>query len=320
VEKLAIVTFISNNETPNINLFPLIGDLRSVVKNVKMIIYANDVMNEKIPADNDIDVIVNRGTTKYRRILMSIDYVESDNILFIDNDITPNRDNLRKFVSGIDKNIDLAWGYIGVSENYGLMSKLLAIDKALSHKILRPFLWKRNIGISVPGQMFFINAPKFRRDLPQYDTVFDDLTIGISAKRHNYTIVSSPLYLGYEKPSLSFRLLFKQRIRWAKGYYQSITNNMHTEMWPYVLIHGFAYHFLWLPVWMIIILTGIFSLQLGFLFLIIICACLCDKKITLIGYSFIYIIIFPIIHIIWLFAFIYNIIKGEKVSEKNHET
>jgi cellulose synthase/poly-beta-1,6-N-acetylglucosamine synthase-like glycosyltransferase len=312
VEKLAIVTFISNHETLNTGLFSLTDDLRSIIKNIKMIIYTDSTLNDTIPEGKDIEVIVMPNTTKYSRILESINNTKSDYILFIDNDITPDNDNLQKFISEITREIDLAWGYIGVSDNYGFMSKLLSVDKIYSHKILRPFLWKIKIGVSVPGQVIYMKTEKFKYDLPQYDTVFDDLTIGITAKQHNYNTACFPLILGYEKPSLSFLILVKQRIRWAKGYCQTIINNTQTGMLPYILAHGFSYHFLWIPAWIFIILTCILSIPLGILLFILTCVFLCGKKISLIVYAVIYSVIFPFIHIIWTFAFFYNIIKTKK--------
>jgi len=317
VERLTIVTFISDNETPNTKLSSLVDCLKSVVKEIKMVIYTDNAFYDIIPIQKNIDVIIRPKTTKYMRILESINHSESDGILFIDNDITPDNDNLVKFISGISQKVDLAWGYIGVSNNYGFMSRFLFIDKIYSHKILRPFLWKINIGISVPGQVFYMNKIKFKHDLPQYDTVFDDLTIGISAKQHNYTTTCFPMYLGYERPSLSFPVLVKQRIRWAKGFFQSINNNMRTGMLPYVLAHGFIYHFLWLPAWLFIVLVGMLSLPLGILLFITICVCICNKKISLIGHSFIYVIVMPIIHMIWGFAVIYHIIAMKRNIRNN---
>jgi hypothetical protein len=281
-----------------------------------MIIYTDNVVSNELLAREDIDVIISPRTTKYKRMLMSLNDSKSENILYIDNDITPDSNNLIKFISKLDDNVDLAWGYIGVLLDHGFMPKLISIDKQISHKIIRPFLWKIDIGISVPGQVLFINATKFRRDLPQYDTVFDDLTIGICAKMYDYYTMRSALYLGYEKPSFSFHSLVRQRIRWSKGFYQSIVNNIHNGMLPYILVHGFTYHFLWLLIWVIIIFISKFSTSLGVLSWIIICICLCDKKHTLLGYSLVYSLIFPLIHVIWFLALIYNIILGIKKFTK----
>ena len=308
MEKLTIVTFISNNESPNLNLFSLLNTLNTAVKNIKMIIYTDIDINIDSFQNKSVDITICPGTTKYKRILMSFMNAKTENILYIDNDITPDNDNLLKLISGFNDNTDIAWGYIGVTEINGFIPNLIAIDKLLSHKIIRPLLWKFGIGISVPGQVFLINTSKFRNDLPSYDTVFDDLTIGIITKQFNYSVSCLPLYLGYEKPSSAFSTLVMQRKHWAKGFYQSICNNIHDKILPYILLHGLVYHFLWLPVWIIIVFAGLFSIPLGVIIFIIVCSCLCNRKFLRIGYSFAYAVVFPFIHLIWFFTLIYNIL------------
>jgi cellulose synthase/poly-beta-1,6-N-acetylglucosamine synthase-like glycosyltransferase len=275
-----------------------------------MIIYADNALDEAVLADNDALVRIYPNTTKYSRILDSLNIAETSGIIYIDNDIKPDNLNLQKFIEGIGNNIDIAWGYIGASINYGFMSRLIAVDKLLSHKIIRPLLWSLNIGISVPGQVFYINKEKFSRDLPQFDTVFDDLTIGICAKQYGYSIVRFPFYLGYEKPSCSLPVLAKQRIRWAKGFYQSLVKNRRSNMLPYVLIHGIMYHFLWLPVWAAVGAVCLFSLPAGLLFWLFLCVCLCGRKWNLTVYALIYSLVFPVFHIIWFIALLFSIAGG----------
>jgi cellulose synthase/poly-beta-1,6-N-acetylglucosamine synthase-like glycosyltransferase len=274
VEQLTIVTFISKIEKSNSFLFSLAHDLRSSVKTVKMIIYTDSSLDEAISPNNDMLVKI-YPNTKYARILDSLNIAETSGIIYIDNDIKPDSKNLQRFIEGIGNDIDIAWGYIGTSLNHGLLSRLVAVDKLLSHKIIRPLLWTLNIGISIPGQVFFINKKKFNRDLPQFNTVFDDLTIGICAKQYGYSIVRFPFYLGYEQPSCSLPVLVKQRVRWAKGFYQSLAKNRESKVLPYVLIHGFMYHFLWLPIWAAIGVVCLFSLPVSLLLWFIPCLCLC---------------------------------------------
>jgi cellulose synthase/poly-beta-1,6-N-acetylglucosamine synthase-like glycosyltransferase len=306
VEQLTIVTFISKHEMPNQFLYTLVSDLRTSVKIVKMMVYTDNGPNDDIVPNSDLSVIVSPNTTKYMRILHSLNNAETSGILYIDNDITPDNANVLKFIAGIGDNIDLAWGYIGVSENRGFASRLVEIDKLLSHKIIRPLLWNLHIGISVPGQVFFMKKEKFSRDLPRFDTVFDDLTIGICAKQNGYSIARVSSYLGYERPSLTLPILVRQRIRWAKGFYQSMVNNKHNDMFPYVLIHGFMYHGLWLPVWAGIGAVCFFSLPVAIVLYLILCAGICGRKLYLAGYAFAYFLVFPFIHSIWFAALFSN--------------
>lgn len=303
--ELTIVTFIHNKETVNVKLLDLLNFLRTVGHTVRLVIYTDNAVNANVLTLADADIVVDNGATKYKRILHSIENAACPGILYIDNDITPDNINLQAFLSGIDENTDIAWGYIGVTENHGFMSKLITVDKLLSHKVIRPLLWKLNIGISVPGQIFYINKTKFKKDMPRYDTVFDDLTIGICAKQFGYSTKRFSYYLGYEKPAISFRGLIGQRLRWAKGFSQSIINNVKSKMLPNVLIHGFCYHLLWLPVWTVIILSIIFGGIWGVLPWFLTCFYISGMKCKLAGYALIYMIIFPFIHLVWLFGLIY---------------
>jgi cellulose synthase/poly-beta-1,6-N-acetylglucosamine synthase-like glycosyltransferase len=313
---MTVVTFISSNETINSKLFPLLNELQSSF-DVEMIIYANNAID--ISLQDYVKVIICPDTTKYKRILQSFDDARSTCILFIDNDITPDIHNLTVFVDNISSNPDLAWGYIGVSETLGFFSKLITVDKLLSHKIIRPFLWKLNIGISVPGQVFLVNKTKFQADLPQYDTVFDDLTIGICAKKNSYRIKQVPLYLGYENPSLSLHALIKQRIRWAKGFSQSIFNNFDDKkMLPFIFIHGIAYHLLCFVFWGLFCLLYKLNLLFSVLLWIFTCIIVSDRNFKIIVYVGIYTIIFPFVHLIWVASLIYNSInlavKGKRIK------
>jgi len=314
VDQLTIVTFISKTETLNSFLLTLADNLRFSVKTVKMIIYTDSALDEAVLPNNDILVRIFPNTTKYSRILDSLNIAETSGIIYIDNDIKPDIINLQKFIEGINENTDIAWGYIGTLLHYGFMSRLITVDKLLSHKIIRPLLWSLNIGISIPGQVFFISKRRFIKDLPQFDTVFDDLTVGICAKQYGYSIVRYPFYLGYEKPSCSLPALIKQRIRWAKGFYQSLVKNRRGNMLPYIIIHGFMYHFLWLPVWTAIGTVCLFSLPAGLLFWLVLCVCVCGKKWNLTVYALVYSLVFPVIHLIWFLTLFF--IMGGLIHEK----
>ncbi|MDR2142253.1 MAG: glycosyltransferase family 2 protein, partial [Deltaproteobacteria bacterium] len=216
-------------------------------------------------------------------------------------------------ISKIDKKVDLAWGLIDALPGHNFLYKLVKIDKFISHIIIRPLLWKFNICISLPGQIFFINKSKFLRDLPIYDTLFDDLTIGIVAKKNKYLSNYFKLYLGYEKPSTSFYLLLKQRLRWSKGFYQAIINNLHNGMLIYILIHGFMYHFLWAPLLILFIIFFKISSIVALFSLILLCLFLSNMKSYLFIYSISYCFIFPIIHLVWFFSLLkYIIFKKNK--------
>ena len=93
------------------------------------------------------------------------------------------------------------------------------------------------------------------------DTYVDDLAVGMYAacnsniKKH----VSSRI-LGSEEPSKFFFELFHQRKRWAKGYKDLLRHSFQTKYFKYIIIHGLAYHFLWI---INILLSALFIYFLG---------------------------------------------------------
>jgi cellulose synthase/poly-beta-1,6-N-acetylglucosamine synthase-like glycosyltransferase len=306
VSKVAIVSFISHNESVNNGLFLLRKYLGEDANAMEMLLYC-DAEAVNVTQENT-EIILTPDATKYKRILMALADTKSDYILFVDNDITPDIENIKHFLGeSIVRQTDISWGTVGVSCKKKLVSKLILIDKILSHKIIRPALWKLNIGISVPGQVFLIDKAKFQYTLPQYDTVFDDLTIGICVKQNKLSYFYSPLCLGYERPSFSLAILAKQRTRWAKGFYQTILLNTNNKsMLPYIFIHGIAYHIMLFVFWFILYqiyskIDLVYALALWF----VSCFIISDKKPEYMPYAVFYTFVFPLIHLIWVVSLLY---------------
>ena len=306
MKNITIATFISNKEKKNNDFIEVIKFLEKSFE-LEVLVFCDFYMKD-LP--NNIIQIVTPGMTKYKRIEKLISISKNDNILCIDNDITINKEILKKFINEcISKEYAVAWGKIKAIPVKSFIAHLICIDKNLSHDYIRPMLWKLNIGISLPGQIFMINKKYYIDKFPKYDTVYDDLTIGIITKKNSMPIYYTKEILGEELPKSTFINLLKQRKRWANGFAESIYNNRKTNMLKYVIIHGFMYHLLWIPFYIILILLMIITPILPIIFIYIICILLADKKIKDILWSFAYILVFPIVHIVWLIAFIKNMIK-----------
>jgi cellulose synthase/poly-beta-1,6-N-acetylglucosamine synthase-like glycosyltransferase len=306
VKPLSVATFISNGETINHEICSFFENIRKKIPTAELLIYSDYLLpKEDIAADN-IKVNVCPNMTKYKRILKSLDDAESAYILYLDNDITPDVDNLFELLENIQgETIDLAWGTIGVAGENGFIQKLIVIDKIVSHKIIRPTLWKLNLGISVPGQIFLADKTNFRNDLPRIDTVFDDLTIGVCARRNRYDVKMYPMKLGYEKPSANFKALLRQRARWAAGFCESVINNIGNKILPLVIIHGFAYHLLCFAVWAALVTLFMFNHAAALALWFALCIKISDFKAGLIFYAAAYSLIFPFIHLAWLACFLF---------------
>ena len=248
--------------------------------------------------------------TKYRRIQMLLKEAKYNDILCLDNDITPDKKNILNFISNCFYNdYSIAWGKIKAKSIKGFIPKLIEIDKILSHTYIRPILWRLNIGISLPGQIFMINKRYLENKLFNVDTVYDDLMIGACVRENKFPIFFVKDILGFEKPKKNIKELLKQRIRWAKGLAETIIYNKKNKVLPYILLHGFSFNLLWIPFYiLLIILIGI-NKFLGVAIFLIVAYILTEKNIRSIVWAILYMIIFPYIYIVWGFSLIYYFVK-----------
>lgn len=246
---------------------------------------------------------MDEGRTKYARIQTLIHQYSNHIILSIDNDITINNEDLLKLIEDFSRSkACIAWGQIGVSNN-GFFPSLVCIDKIVSHQIIRPVLWKLHIGISVPGQCFLFRSAKYLNVLAASDTFLDDLQIGLITNLKKFDILIKKNVIGNEKAKTSFVDLLKQRKRWASGYGAVLCSSRHLayKALSLVLIHGFSYHAI-LPL-IILILLLTFPICPISNVIIYTCICIIVSKLNfkLLFSSFVYPLIFTILHFYWFF-------------------
>lgn len=299
---ISIATFISGNETFSEDFLELLEYLKNESYDVKAYVFT-EKYNATIP--NSIVQISMPQTTKYLRIMRLVQESLYNTILFVDNDITVDKAAIQRFISKYDKgDYALAWGRIGTTVNSGFVPSLIEIDKILSHNIIRPALWRMGLGVSLPGQIFILNKKYFIGRMQVKDTVYDDLALGVVLKKFNFPYFMCKEYLGTEMPKMNMHELNKQRKRWAQGYAETLFNNRKDNTLKYLLLHGFAYHLLWMYVW-----GGVVCMLLNKLFIIaiislLILVCILSwGDIKKMPKAFQYICIFPFVHLNWLFSF-----------------
>ena len=305
MKDLTIATFISHNENSNKNFFEFAEKLRKD-NNIEVIIFSDEHIDIQ---DYDVKQVIGKGITKYKRIIELIEISESNNILCVDNDITIHFENLIEFIKEfMIKNYDIGWGKIKTTKVDKFVPNLIRIDKNLSHDYLRPFLWNINLGISVPGQIFMLKRESFLKKLPKTDTVYDDLTIGMIARKNKFSFLYSKKFLGSEIPKGNFQALLRQRKRWAKGMAQSIDNGIKNNMLKFVIVHAFMYHMLWIPYYFTLIKLGQYNIIVPIILFLLTGIILAELNIKDIFWAICYMLTFPIIHSIWFIYFIYYLI------------
>ena len=303
-KSITIATFITSYEKKNENFFSVVEFLSEDFDTEYFVFSDDGIIRNGSPLENQ-EVC----KTKFKRIEKSLKLAKNDIILCIDNDTIVDKENLKSFLQeAFERDFSLAWGKIGSQKIGGFIPNLIGIDKNLSHNIIRPFLWKMNIGISIPGQIFCINRTYFSGKLENYDTVFDDLTLGLICKKENMPVFFSGLTLGYERPKGNFSELVRQRIRWAKGFSETLRYSKKMCTQRFVVLHGIVYHFLWILFFLFFVLSIYFNLEeIAILFLILLVLILAKFSFRQLLFALCYIIIFPFIHIIWMIALFNNL-------------
>lgn len=302
---MSLVTFISGEEILTDDFLALAEYLQRLY-DIEVVAVA-DQEQLRVVGNSYVHQIVSPGTTKYDRILQLLMEKRSEFLLCVDNDIKPDLSAIQVFLQeSFREQTDLSWGRIGVCQAPGVIAQMIKIDKLLSHCIIRPALWKMGWGASVPGQVFLLKTEAFCDRLSMKDTVFDDLAIGICAREHHCQVYFNKMTLGREKPKTTLISLLRQRVRWAQGFCQvAIANWSFPKRRFMVLVHGVAYHLLWIVFWGLICTAATVNVKAAFLLWLILGVALTLGEITLIPVALLYTILFPFIHIVWIIAIVF---------------
>lgn len=311
-KKLCLVTYIRKNEifTKELDEIAIFFE-NYMKKDFKVVICSEDDFHIE-NKDYEIEIFKCSGT-KYKRLVSLMEKDTSEYYFSIDNDILGNINKMKEFISNIvNYNYEIGWGKIYANNVRGVISNMVVIDKLLSHNLIRPFLWKIGIGISVPGQIFCIKSDSFRGKLLKLDTFLDDLAIGLytNVKKKRKYIVSD--ILGYETANDTFKGLWKQRERWAVGYATILKEIFKQKEYRWkVLVHAISYHFLWLINWIFLFFIAKINLFLMFFYFILIGILITKKNIKFLGYSLLYQLIFPIFHLRWGISLLKKLLRKE---------
>ncbi|WP_186249445.1 glycosyltransferase [Burkholderia gladioli] len=244
--ELAIVTYLRGQERLTPELIDIGNQLHRRYPGLVMELYVES--KEMVPApgaDFPIRVTHVQGT-KYRKLLHALHGAAHRYLLSLDNDIAADIPSLLRLVAQtVDGDFDLGWGRIHSRRVSSFISRLVEVDKLLSHTVLRPALWRLHLGVTIPGQCFLLKAASFQGSLPGTDTFLDDLSIGLHAAKHRLRYHYAQEVVAFELPSYSFAALWKQRSRWATGFRQSLSCATLTRQDRRLLwIHAFCYHLL----------------------------------------------------------------------------
>ncbi|QTA79808.1 Glycosyl transferase, family II [Desulfonema limicola] len=303
--QLSFVTFCMANEAVSDKFIELAISIQASY-HINIFVIADQELNNDLRINYNYDTLIIPQKTKYERILKLFEICNSEFIIFVDSDISLDIPKVLSFINHtVSYSYDIAWGKIKVSNYSTITSRLVSVDKLLSHDVIRPLLWRFGLGITIPGQLFILRKAAFHKKLNRYDTFLDDISFGLFVKRNHLKIHYDYCILGYENPNNTFYGLLKQRKRWATGFSTIVKSRKNDSIdLMYLFIHVFFYHLLWVPFWI-----GFFSLfnmksYLAFLYAISIIIYVCRKHLSLSISAILYCIVFPVYHIWWFICFI----------------
>lgn len=303
MSELAIVTYLRGEERLTPELVDIGNQLHRRYPGLVMELYLELTGPMLVPdADFPIRVTYVQGT-KYRKLLHALQCTNHRYLLSLDNDIAADIPGLLHLVAQtVGGDFDLGWGRIHSRRVKSFISRLVEVDKLLSHTVLRPALWYLHLGVTIPGQCFLLKASCFQRSLPGTDTFLDDLSIGLHAAKHRLRYHYAQEIVAFELPSYSFAALWKQRSRWATGFRQSFScGTLTREDRRLLWIHAFCYHIL--PILHLALLAALAPQVplacagwLGIIALVI-----ARHRPRALGAALVYPILFPLFHVGWCF-------------------
>lgn len=198
--------------------------------------------------------------TKLSKLRQFSHTVDSDFVCICDPDLDVHSDATRDVVrlaieASTGRNEVVAFGVVGCRDDGTLLSSVIAIDKWLSHRVLRPMLWRYGLGITIPGQFLVLSTSVLRRLNSEVDSYLDDLYLGWIARSTNARVLRVPVVVGKEESRSAWASLLTQRLRWMRGWFSLVGHlSGSPKAIGFLAVHFVAYH--GLPVlWLVCIGT-----------------------------------------------------------------
>ena len=217
-----------------------------------------------------VEVIAVPHGTKLSKIRCLAGLVATDLFCICDPDLTVDEDACRVVLQQAMADVRagkevVAFGIVDGRDDGTLLSRVVAVDKWLSHRVLRRFLWAAGIGITLPGQFLVVSPGLIRSLEPSVDSYLDDLYLGWVARQRGVCVRRVRVVVGKEDPRNSWLSLLTQRGRWMRGLACLFRHlSSHPSALGLLGIHYLAYHGLPIVVMIAILLLTVVNPLAGF--------------------------------------------------------
>lgn len=260
------------------------------------------VLSEVADALPGVEVVYVPPGTKLSKIHHFAGEAEADLICICDPDMHLDVEGCRlvagRAATEICRGCEVvAFGIVEGRDTGSVLSRVVTLDKWLSHRILRPTLWSVGVGITLPGQFLIVSSAIFRCLDPEVDSYLDDLYLGWIARSGGASVCRLPVVVGVEDARATWGGLLAQRLRWMKGFARLLH---HISRQPFAVllltVHFFVYH--GLPVLLLLslvtlsVVSPVSAVAIFLLITILLARCSCQSYRT----AAIFLVAFPLIH------------------------
>lgn len=197
---------------------------------------------------HDVEVIMVPHGTKLSKIRRLADLIDADVFCICDPDLTVEEEACRVILQLASADVRagrevVAFGIVEGKDDGTLLSQVVAVDKWLSHRVLRRFLWAAGIGITLPGQFLLLSPSLLRSIDPGVDSYLDDLCLGWLARQRGVRVHRVAIVVGEEDSRSRWASLVTQRVRWMRGI-ASLFGHFasHPSAIGLLGVHYLAYH------------------------------------------------------------------------------
>lgn len=241
------VVCCSTSDTPHDTIIIVAKAMQSLAK-VQMILLSETGEEKFKYIDMNMKVITVPLGTKLSKLRRIADLVETDLFCICDPDFTVDEKGclfvLRQAIADMRAGKEVvAFGIVEGKIDRTLLSQVIAVDKWLSHRILRRFLWTFGIGLTLPGQFLMVSSSLLHNLPHRIDSYLDDLYLGWVARQRGTIIRRVSVVTGCEEPRMNWSSLLTQRCRWMRGLMQLFYHLLqHPLAIVLLVIHFGAYH------------------------------------------------------------------------------
>lgn len=218
--------------------------------------FANDAPTTAIVLSEEDEEVSTAGVrtirvpfgTKLSKIRRLNGLISTDLICICDPDLVVHTDACRAVLRrALDESAGgrdvVAFGIVEGREDGTLLPGVIALDKWLSHRLLRRSLWAMGVGVTLPGQLLIVSCGLLDRRSTCVDSYLDDLYLGWLARRVRAKVCRLPVVVGAEEPRRAWGSLLAQRIRWMKGLASLFRHLLsHPSAVGLLTAHYLAYH------------------------------------------------------------------------------